>query len=142
VLKILAGSFEHSWPIVVLLLLFLFVFSVLGMQLFGGSLNKAFNPYMRFDNIQWSFVNTFMILTGENWPTMFYAAFKRTDASAVIYFVMWIILGQYILLNLVVAVILDECSTIMEDEHTNKTKRRKFIKIMRHQNIRRCVISS
>ena len=67
---------------------------------------------------------------------MFYSTFQKTKISAA-YFVAWIILGQYILLNLVVAVILDECSTIMEEEHTNKARKKKFLRIFRHHNIRR-----
>jgi hypothetical protein len=58
-------------------------------------------PVIRFDTFAWSYINTFLILTGEGWPGMFYMAF-RASYMAVPYFVVWIVLGQYILLNLVV----------------------------------------
>lgn len=45
VLRILWGSFEHSWPIAFLLLLFIFIFSILAMQLFGAALPP--DPYIR-----------------------------------------------------------------------------------------------
>jgi hypothetical protein len=45
-------------------------------------------------------VYTFLVLTGENWPNLYYEC-MRVSAVAPIFFVTWIVLGQYILLNLV-----------------------------------------
>jgi hypothetical protein len=45
VLEILSNSFETSWPIMLILLLFIYIFAVLAMQLFGNTLNT--DPYIR-----------------------------------------------------------------------------------------------
>lgn len=65
----------------------------------GGALPH--DNYVRFDSFYWSFLNTFMILSGENWDTMYYLTSTVAWVSSPLFFLTWILLGQYILLNLV-----------------------------------------
>ena len=41
------------------------------MDLFGEVLPS--DPYTRFDTFGWAILNTFLVLTGEQWPTFYYA---------------------------------------------------------------------
>lgn len=64
VVGVVIKSARDLWPVVALMLLMCFVFTVLGMQLFGAKLNPeleeyAQHPYAlktRFDTFYWSFV--------------------------------------------------------------------------------------
>lgn len=64
VLGVVLRSARELWPVVALMLLVMFVFTVLGMQLFGADLNPhtakgADDEYalkLRFDTFFWSFV--------------------------------------------------------------------------------------
>lgn len=66
-------SARDLWPVVALMLLMFFVFTVLGMQLFGASLNPNLASYKdfpyalktRFDTFFWSFVQVGMLFGGE-----------------------------------------------------------------------------
>lgn len=64
VVGVIIKSARDLWPVVALMLLMCFVFTVLGMQLFGATLDPgreeyATHPYAvktRFDTFFWSFV--------------------------------------------------------------------------------------
>lgn len=64
VVGVVVKSARDLWPVVALMLLILFVFTVLGMQLFGATINPLDEDYgeedyavkMRFDTFFWSFV--------------------------------------------------------------------------------------
>ena len=51
-----------------LLLVFIFMYSILGMILFGQVMRNNFmNDYINFENFQNSFVTLFIVATGDNW---------------------------------------------------------------------------
>lgn len=64
VVGVVIKSSRDLWPVVALMLLMCFVFTVLGMQLFGAVLNPDLEAYAentyafktRFDTFFWSFV--------------------------------------------------------------------------------------
>ena len=60
-----------------------------------------------FDNIYWSVITIFQILTGENWNEVMYDGMRSTGSLSCIYFLLLFILGNYIILNLFLAILLD-----------------------------------
>lgn len=64
VVGVVIKSARDLWPVVALMLLMMFVFTVLGMQLFGAKINPSLESYAaesyalttRFDTFYWSFV--------------------------------------------------------------------------------------
>eukprot|EP00951_Prasinocladus_malaysianus_P002849 scaffold20217_cov44-Prasinocladus_malaysianus.AAC.1 len=60
-----------------------------------------------FDDIYISFITIFQILTGENWNTVMYDGMRSTGELAVVYFVLLVVVGNYIILNLFLAILLD-----------------------------------
>ena len=109
-----------------LLLIFLYVFSLLGMQLFAGRLkfddnwNKigvqvtemsqldALNvPRSNFDDILQSFLTVFQILIGERWNDIFYDCWRGSSSlTASAYFITLIFIGNIIMMNLFLAMLL------------------------------------
>mmetsp|Transcript_12403 Transcript_12403/g.1855 ORF Transcript_12403/g.1855 Transcript_12403/m.1855 type:complete len:152 (+) Transcript_12403:1388-1843(+) len=91
-----------------LCLLCIFVYSLMGMQFFAGKLkdDEGELPRANFENIYWSFITIFQILTGENWNEVMYSAVYSTSWYASLYFVSLTVVGNYILLNLFLAILL------------------------------------
>jgi hypothetical protein len=58
-------------------------------------------------------------LTQENWNnTLFYAMDSDVNFMiTMIYYISWIFIGNYMLLNLLMSIILDGFTTIEEEEH-------------------------
>ena len=80
------------------------------MQIFGGNY-KFESPTRRsnFDSFFSAFVLTFQLLTMENWNLYFYDAFRSgvNHIIVVVFFVSWIFIGNFILLNLFLAILLE-----------------------------------
>ncbi|KAK3250718.1 Caveolin-2 [Cymbomonas tetramitiformis] len=64
-------------------------------------------PRHNFDNIFWSFITIFQILTGENWNEVMYDAIRSVGTAASLYFILLNVLGNYVVLNLFLAILLD-----------------------------------
>ena len=86
--------------IAALLLLFCFIYSVLGMQLFGGSMHiDGVLPRNNFDTLHWAFISVFQILSGEAWNEIMYIGVNAGGWGTALFFISWVIIGQFILLN-------------------------------------------
>lgn len=81
-------------------MLFCFIYSILGMQLFGGQMGSGDDlPRNNFDTLHWSFISVFQILSGEAWNEIMYIGVAAGGWGTVVFFISWVIIGQYILLN-------------------------------------------
>jgi len=86
-----------------ILLLYMFIYSILGMYLFGAKLKGR----STFDNLYRSLLTVFQMLTVEDWPGVMFDAVEATHLVASLYFISLIIGGNYILCNLFVAILLE-----------------------------------
>merc|ERR1712142_247189 len=118
--KSLVNSIASINALLVLLILFIFIFALLGMQIFGG---RFINEEERgtFNNFGQSCLTVFQILTGEDWNVVMYdgiqayGGIKSLGAVAALYFIILFITGNFILLNVFLAIAVDNLSTD-EDE--------------------------
>ncbi len=130
----------------ILLLLFMYIFALIGMQSFAYKyrfdedgysvprfddeadvrhafddagiipapplcyINTAFysfeRPRANFDDLVSAMVAVFQILTGENWNGVMYDAWNCCGWSSVLYFVALVIIGSFIVFNLLIAIML------------------------------------
>lgn len=102
-------TFEQYTYVALILLLFVFIFSLIGMQIFGGQLEYTDRlPRQNFDSIGSSFLLLFQLLTMENWTDIveiLYAS-KVSKSVTLIYFFVWIIIGNFVMFNLFLALLL------------------------------------
>ena len=123
----MARSYKSFIYITMLMFLFIIIFSLLGMQVFGGLLNfEEGLPQNNFDSFPIAFITVFQILTMENWQTVFFTLMRSDflDPFLVsIFFVSWIFLGNFILLNLFLAILLD---SFLEEEEENGTEEEQY----------------
>eukprot|EP00754_Rhynchopus_humris_P041315 Rhum_TRINITY_DN24898_c0_g1::Rhum_TRINITY_DN24898_c0_g1_i1::g.180453::m.180453 len=97
----------------IIVILFLFCFSVMGARQF--SCNEP-GKRCHFENLGASSLTVFIVLTGENWATIMEETLERSNWVAVPYFVLVIMFGNYILLNLLIAILIDSFQPTDEDE--------------------------
>uniref|UniRef100_S4RR30 Ion transport domain-containing protein n=1 Tax=Petromyzon marinus TaxID=7757 RepID=S4RR30_PETMA len=111
----LLNSMRSIASLLLLLFLFIIIFSLLGMQLFGGKFNFDETQTKRstFDNFPQSLLTVFQILTGEDWNAVMYDGImayggpSSTGMLVCIYFIILFICGNYILLNVFLAIAVD-----------------------------------
>ena len=99
-----------------LLVLVIFIYSILGVQLFTF-ISKGYyiNEHRNFDNFGNAMLANIQQLTGDSWSTMMYEARTRGTASDSIvqgFFVSFQVICGFVILNLLVAVILENFSSM------------------------------
>ncbi|GFS67407.1 voltage-dependent T-type calcium channel subunit alpha-1H [Nephila pilipes] len=125
--------------------------SLLGMHLFGGRFCRRGDgrgmctceeiqkpePHclcdrMNFDNFLWATVTVFQILTQEDWNIVLFNGMERTSHWAALYFVALMTFGNYVLFNLLVAILVEGFSAEDErkrsDESINHEEEHKQVK--------------
>ncbi|XP_059500341.1 voltage-dependent L-type calcium channel subunit alpha-1D-like, partial [Stegostoma tigrinum] len=111
----LLNSMKSIASLLLLLFLFIIIFSLLGMQVFGGKFNFDDTQTKRstFDTFPQALLTVFQILTGEDWNVVMYdgiMAFGGPHFPGMlvsIYFIILFICGNYILLNVFLAIAVD-----------------------------------
>ncbi|KAK7877453.1 hypothetical protein WMY93_031793 [Mugilogobius chulae] len=79
------------------------------MHLFGCKFKFLLENDMwrkNFDNPTWSMVTVFQLLTQEDWNYVLYNAMAASTAWSAIYFIVTIILGKNLFLNVLVSIVL------------------------------------
>ncbi|KAM4523368.1 voltage-dependent L-type calcium channel subunit alpha-1C isoform 11-T11 [Fundulus diaphanus] len=133
----LLNSVRSIASLLLLLFLFIIIFSLLGMQLFGGKFNFDDTRRSTFDNFPQSLLTVFQILTGEDWNSVMYDGIMAYGGPSFpgmlvcIYFIILFICGNYILLNVFLAIAVDnladaESLTSAQKEEEEAKERKKL----------------
>jgi len=117
----LLQSMKSILSLLFLLFLFILIFALLGMQLFGGNFNfEEDTPPTNFNSFVVALLTVFQILTGEDWNEVMYKAIESQggiDQGGMIYSIYFIILvlfGNYTLLNVFLAIAVDNLANAQE----------------------------
>jgi len=138
--KILDALLSSVGPIIDLgwlLLLFMIVVALMGMSLYGVSeddpdankvwpfeesgLYKGRMVRPNFSNFLYSMTTVFITITGENWNEVMYDAVKKNGWIHSLFFVIVMLIGNYIVLNLFLAVLIDNFDKAGNNEHSRFT---------------------
>jgi hypothetical protein len=116
ILGVISRSYKSFIYITLLLFVFIFIYSLLGMQIFGGNFDyEDGKPRGNYDSFAIAGITVFQVLTMENWIAVLQES-MRGDLNKFItsaYYISWIFLGNFILLNLFLAILLD---SFLEEE--------------------------
>jgi hypothetical protein len=157
-LATLIASIKGVANAAVLLGIMVFIFTLVGMQLFGGKMSDPGHycdtealitatphdpsqpsrvgeveacddvPRHNFDTLWWSFVTVFQVLTGENWNEVLYNGITATTTQedlevstrfytlGCIYFIVLTIIGNYVIFNIFMAILLAEFDDDSDEE--------------------------
>lgn len=117
----LLASMRSIISLLFLLFLFLLIFALLGMQLFGGEFNfETGTPAANFNTIANALLTVFQILTGEDWNEVMYngirsqGGIERGGMVYSIYFIILVLFGNYTLLNVFLAIAVDNLANAQE----------------------------
>uniref|UniRef100_A0A7M4FZP3 Voltage-dependent R-type calcium channel subunit alpha n=1 Tax=Crocodylus porosus TaxID=8502 RepID=A0A7M4FZP3_CROPO len=116
----LMSSMKSIISLLFLLFLFIVVFALLGMQLFGGRFNfMDGTPSANFDTFPAAIMTVFQILTGEDWNEVMYNGIRsqggvRSGMWSSIYFIVLTLFGNYTLLNVFLAIAVDNLANAQE----------------------------
>jgi voltage-dependent calcium channel L type alpha-1D len=103
----------------ILLFLYIFIYTLLGMELFAYKAKldpdtdyvdpvNGVSPEFNFDTFLNSFSLVFIILTNDGTSAIYYNFYRAVSAvSSTIFFVSLVLIGQKIILNLFVAILLE-----------------------------------
>ncbi|XP_062067230.1 voltage-dependent L-type calcium channel subunit alpha-1S [Lepus europaeus] len=135
----LLNSIRSIASLLLLLFLFIIIFALLGMQLFGGRYDFEDTEVRRsnFDNFPQALISVFQVLTGEDWNSVMYNGIMAYGGPSYpgvlvcIYFIILFVCGNYILLNVFLAIAVDnlaeaESLTSAQKAKAEERKRRKM----------------
>ena len=140
-LRLIAKTVLEIGNFGILLVLFIFIYSLCGMQFFSNRMvfdsmdapvdiadwDRWLEYYPdrmgHFDTLLWSMVTIFQVLTGEDWNWLMYDAWRCAEVPelAILYFLSLVITGAFIVMNLFLAILLSNFEgneDLMKDEPT------------------------
>jgi magnesium-transporting ATPase (P-type) len=112
----------------VLLFLLMFIYILLGMELFSIKMadedgqTKAKIPRNNFNTFFSSFIVIFTVLTGENWDETMLQYARYEAITSIVFFISLIIIGVMIFLNLFLAILLDNFDDVEDDSEDQATE--------------------
>ena len=117
----------------ILMFLFIFIFALLGMEFFAHNVKLSEDdkpdrygesPRENFDDFFHAFVTIFVILVGDDWQFVYYHSSRAVGPASLVYFLMLVVLGNFILLNLFLAILLGNFDPELTDEELERAKER------------------
>jgi hypothetical protein len=116
VLQTLIFALVSLGPLCILISLFIYIFALLGMQLFGGKFrfSKTDLPRTNFDSFfpsragHGAFLAIFQILSTENWNNIMYCGLVGFQMSPMYapFFIVVMLIGNYMFMNLFISILL------------------------------------
>ena len=113
-------ALRSIYYIIIILIMFILIFELLGMSLLNS--NEHYQSFLE------GFYTTYQILTLENWDGIFIQLWPLNHLC-IFYFVIWIFLGNYIIFNLFISILLQSFAEnekkkdeddLTEDEYIEK----------------------
>ncbi|XP_051959881.1 voltage-dependent N-type calcium channel subunit alpha-1B [Xyrauchen texanus] len=141
----LLNSMKSIISLLFLLFLFIVVFALLGMQLFGGQFNfEDETPTTNFDSFPAAIMTVFQILTGEDWNAVMYHGIEsqggvRSGMFSSVYFIVLTLFGNYTLLNVFLAIAVDNLANAQEltkDEEEQEEAAKKSMALQKAMEVK------
>ena len=102
----------------VLMFLFMFIYTLLGMEMYAYKIrfkDEDFSaadpegevfPRANFNNFLYGIITIFIVFIGEDWNSSMYDVYRATGPGAYLFFISLFVIGNLILLNLFLAILL------------------------------------
>ena len=119
VLSCLLNSVSDLSNLFLLLALGIFIFALLGMQLFGAQFTPATGypevPRTNYDCIGTAMLTVFVVMSGENWNDVWADTKHAVGAGSAAFYVLLVVAGNFVTLNLFVAILLNAFADDSDD---------------------------
>mmetsp|Transcript_2583 Transcript_2583/g.3505 ORF Transcript_2583/g.3505 Transcript_2583/m.3505 type:complete len:1818 (-) Transcript_2583:287-5740(-) len=109
IIKSLLAVLPSMTSLSIMLLLYMFIAAVAGMQMLGNYI--PYSERSRFTDFGIAMLTIFQMLTGENWNEVMFSSITATGSYfIVVYFILVVIIGNFLVLNLFLAIMLSDFS--------------------------------
>ena len=122
-------SVKEVFTFFILLLIGMFIFTLLGMELFGYKIyydedgniagpeqeGPVIAPRPNFDSLYYGFVTIFVVFIGEMWNEVMYDHYRGEKIASILFFPLLYITLNLILLSLFLAILLKNFYTVHDD---------------------------
>jgi len=144
--KHMVSTFLEMGNFALLLCLFIYMFALIGMQLFANTLHfdpttgapvnlgdpgfaSASVPLLNFDTFFMAFVTVYCALTFENWDSIYWnCRLATSNLTASMYFLVMLGFGAFVLMNVFVGILLTNFGSHSEETSEGEERRRSTIK--------------
>lgn len=119
IINVVARCIDSLIYIGFLLLLLNVIYSLIGIQIFSGKLdNDSIGIRQNFDNFNDAFLTVYQLMTVENWNDILTVTLLSDVGASLtcLYLISWIFLGNYVFLNLILAILLEAFSEEWENQ--------------------------
>lgn len=98
--------------------LFMFIYTLLGMEMYAYKIRYTDDdfsaadpegevfPRANFNNFLYGIITIFIVFIGEDWNSSMYDVYRATGGGAYLFFISLFVIGNLILLNLFLAILL------------------------------------
>ena len=127
ILKNMARTMNSSSAFIGLLALMIFVFSLVGMTMFGNTFDKeceedsdgvqvCYAPRANYDSMFTAAVVSFQIMTMENWNEVLYIGILSNGIVAALFIILNLLIGGFLMMNIFLAILIDNYSAAVHEE--------------------------
>ena len=113
-------SAYKSKEAIMLLFLMILIFALVGIDFFAGSYDEEHfpdgKPRSHFDTLFFASLTVFQAITGTNWNVLLDDSMRVDQGLGVVYFMAVNVVGNYMILNLFLAILLEQFQTHTEDK--------------------------
>eukprot|EP01062_Namystynia_karyoxenos_P015970 TRINITY_DN1582_c0_g5_i1.p1 TRINITY_DN1582_c0_g5~~TRINITY_DN1582_c0_g5_i1.p1 ORF type:complete len:2356 (+),score=741.40 TRINITY_DN1582_c0_g5_i1:94-7161(+) len=126
--EVVIAAVDDTGYLNVIILLYIFSSSLVGMQFFGGEFQfpedcptslvpcQEQKPRATFDDIYWSILTVFQVLTRDDWVNVMWNAMRSTHPAMSLFFLILVICGDFVILNLFLAILIQSFEMNMNEE--------------------------
>ena len=109
IINVIARCVDSLIYIGLLLLLFNVIYALIGIQIYSGNLDNSIGIRQNFNDFQSAFAATFQLMTVENWNDILTITLNSSVGASItaLYLISWIFIGNYVFLNLILAILLE-----------------------------------
>eukprot|EP00756_Hemistasia_phaeocysticola_P019108 Hpha_TRINITY_DN15640_c10_g1::TRINITY_DN15640_c10_g1_i1::g.97884::m.97884 len=126
--EVIIAAVDDTGYLNVIILLYIFCAALVGMQFFGGRFVfeedcphgldpcEEMKPRATFDDIYWSVLTVFQVLTRDDWVNVMWSAMRATHSAYCLFFLVLVVCGDFVILNLFLAILIQSFEVNMRDD--------------------------
>eukprot|EP00658_Telonema_sp_P-2_P084296 TRINITY_DN931_c0_g1_i5.p1 TRINITY_DN931_c0_g1~~TRINITY_DN931_c0_g1_i5.p1 ORF type:complete len:1358 (+),score=416.38 TRINITY_DN931_c0_g1_i5:162-4235(+) len=118
-LAVVAAAGKAIGNLIVFIFFFVLIFGIFGMQMFSGKMKDAEGetPRINFEGTPGALLALFITMTGEDWTTIMWDVMRENAFFGLVFFVVFYIFANYILMEMFCAVILENFQLTRKEKH-------------------------
>ncbi len=94
--------------ITILFIVFTFTYVLIGMELYSQRVNSSVMSMSTYNSLTEAFLSVFIVLANDGWTNIYFNHIHQAEpVSTSIYFISLLMIGQFVLLNLMIAIIIE-----------------------------------